>query len=372
MDKLEYIINEEEDKKETYSPINYKKIKYSHFQRRFLLDILHQFKLCFCNVDHGYFIIPDLLDTKEPVNITEPIRLSEENMQFVYEYEYLPKSVMPNIIVDTHKIITNMWRTGCVLKYNNCEALITNYRNRLSIIVRGEYKTKREFMSVIRFLIDSINQKLSNKPVSLVPLTGTNAFADYERLLMQEKRGKSDYIFDEYKPSERKFPISKLLEGIPSNEDIKNIGGNFIEVLNKLNGLKRDVEIIKENQQEIKFVINSHYDYLINLPDNKLIKGDIKEIINEISAQQTSEIVTEIMKMLAVTFEESNIEIDKKLKDIYYDLKKTGDLKAKLKLSVPFINILGINLETEFDLKSWTKKMYDKYELKIFQSMGYL
>jgi len=42
----------------------------------------------------------------------------------------------------------------------------------------------------------------------------------------------------------------------------------------------------------------------------------------------------------------------------------------KLKLALPFINMIGIKLETEFDIKDWTNKMYKKYELKIFQLMG--
>jgi len=90
MDKLEYIVNEEKDKKESYQPVNYKKIKYSTNDRRFLIEILRQFKLCFCVPDGSQFIIPDLLETTEPLDITDPIRNSEKNIQFVYEYDYLP------------------------------------------------------------------------------------------------------------------------------------------------------------------------------------------------------------------------------------------------------------------------------------------
>ena len=44
----------------------------------------------------------------------------------------------------------------------------------------------------------------------------------------------------------------------------------------------------------------------------------------------------------------------------------------KLKLAVPFLNLVGVNLETEFDVKSWAKKMYDKHEFNIFKLLGYL
>ena len=52
--------------------------------------------------------------------------------------------------------------------------------------------------------------------------------------------------------------------------------------------------------------------------------------------------------------------MDGKLKKIYNDIEKlneTDDVQMKLKLSIPFINLLGINLETEFDIKNWAKNM---------------
>ena len=222
--KLNFIVNEEEDKKESYQSANYKKITYSPNESRFLIDILHEFKLCFRVLKGNHFIIPDLLDTSEPLNITNPIRNSDNHIQFVYEYDYLPSSVMPNVMVEMHDILKAMWRTGCVLQNNDCQALIAKYNNRISIIVNGEHKKKREFMAIIRYTIDLINQKLSNKPVRLIPLLGVkDGFADYERLLTREKNVKPNYIHDEDKPTEKYFSISDLLEGIPSDEEVNQI-----------------------------------------------------------------------------------------------------------------------------------------------------
>jgi internalin A len=362
MDELEHIVNEEEDKKETYKPANYKKIEYSTNDRRFLIEILNQFKLCFCTADQSEFIIPDLLDTAEPTEVADSIRTSSEHIQFVYEYEYLPKFVMPNIMVEMHKYIKIIykWRTGCVLQKDGYQALITNYQNRITIVVTGEHKKKREFMSVIRFVINSINEKLSDKPVALIPLPGINAFADYERLLQREKKGKKYYIHDEDLPTEKSFLISELLEGIPGEEEVRSTGAEILA-------------IVKDIQCDIKDIadkINSHYEYLINLPDNNTIRDGIYEMMQELNAQQTAEITGEIMDWVTTAFVEFDGEMDKKLQDIYNDLKKTDDIQAKLKLSIPFINMLGINFETEFDVKSWAKKMYKKYELKLFSLMS--
>jgi small GTP-binding protein len=355
MSDLAFIVNEEEDKKEIYNPANYKKIDYSTNERRFLIDILNQFKLCFCTADHSEFIIPDLLDTAEPTEVADSIRTSSEQIQFVYEYDYLPKFVMPNIMVEMHKLIREMWRTGCVLQKDGSQALITTYQNRISIVVTGDFKKKREFMSVIRYVINSINEKLSDKPVALIPLPGINAFADYERLLTRERNGKKEYIHDEDLPTEKRFLISELLEGIPDDDEVRSTGAEILAI----------VKDIQCGVKEISAKIDSHYEYLINLPDNKSIKESIDEAMQELNDQQTAEIMDWVSKV----FVEFDHEMDDKLQEIYTDLKKTDEIKTKLKLSIPFINMLGIKFETEFDVKSWAKKMYDKYELKIFSLM---
>jgi len=63
-------------------------------------------------------------------------------------------------------------------------------------------------------------------------------------------------------------------------------------------------------------------------------------------------------------------DMDEKLKDLCTDIKKTDDLKLKLKLSVPLINLIGVKFESEFDLKSWYSTMYAKHKLNIFRLMG--
>ena len=60
------------------------------------------------------------------------------------------------------------------------------------------------------------------------------------------------------------------------------------------------------------------------------------------------------------------------LRQIYNDLKKTDDVQMKLKLSIPFIKLLGVDFVTEFNVKNWAKRMYEKHELKIFKLMGLL
>jgi len=330
MDMLEDIVNKEEKKLKTYETKK-EKIEYTSIECSFLIKILHEFKLCFMSPDEKYFIIPDLLNEKMPKEINFP----DEKIEFVYQYDYLPKSVIPNFMVEMHRMITNIkentWRTGCVLHWDNCQALISEYDNKISVIVTGEHKKKREFMSIIRDKIDSINDKLSRKPQRLIPLPKIGKEANYEELLAREISGEKIYtIYNENDKKIEKFEISGLLEGVPSDD----------EVLQILKSIKSDTEKIEK----------------------------IQEAIEEITAEQTAEIVKEIMNWITTATVELNNDLTEKLEEI----KKTDNVQMKLKLSIPFIKQLGIDFETEFDVKNWLQGMYKKHELKMFKLMGYL
>jgi internalin A len=359
MDSLEYIINEEEDKKDVYKPANSEKILYDTNQRRFLVDILNQFKLCFYLPGNAGFIIPNLLDTTEPIAVTVPLKNAKDSIQFVYKYEYLPNSVLPNIMVESHSLLGEKWRTGCILKGYNCKALVSAYQDTLTITVRGEHKQKREFMAVIRNCIDRINQGLAVKPQMLIPLPGITPidYPEYEVLLNREKKGKREFIFHEDRPDEKNFEISRLLEGIATPDEMK-------EISRRLDRIDKNVETIIQRLDE-------HYWYLIEKLDDDQISDKITEALKPINAQQTAKIADVIMQQIATAFDLFSVDMDERFTKIYHDLKKTDNLEAKLRLSVPFIKLLGIDigLEAKFDIKKWASGMYDKYKLQIFQLM---
>ena len=356
---LEYIVNKEEDKKEVHQTNNYRKITYTDAQRRFLIDILERFKLCF-RVPDNQFIIPDLLDTKPPDNIIKFNETQEEHIKFVYQYDPLPEFVIPNIMVERHRMIDDnlMWRTGCVLQYDDCKAFITSdYNHRISITVIGEHKKKREFMAVIRYTIDTINQRLSNKPKMLIPLPERkDEYADYEELIEDEKDGEEYYIVRNPK---EKIKISKLLDGILSISEVKKISEKLDKVLEKGDETYRICEDIQNK-------LDLYFNKLVTL--SGVNKTEIIEAIETINEQQTITISNEVGKW----FEAYNEKMEDDLRQIYNDLKKTDDVQMKLKLSIPFIKLLGVDFVTEFNVKNWAKKMYEKHELKIFKLMGLL
>jgi len=351
MDRLEYIINEEEDKKDVYKPAHSEKIVYDTNQRRFLVDILNQFKLCFYLPGNAGFIIPNLLDTTEPIAVTELLKNAKDSIQFVYKYEYLPNSVLPNIMVEAHPLLAEKWRTGCILEGNDCKALVSAYQDTLTIIVRGEHKQKREFMAVIRHCIDTINQGLAVKPQMLIPLPGIEqiAYAEYVVLLNRESKGRRDFIFNEDKDGEKTFEISQLLEGIAWPDELSDIK----QALGRIEGALGDN--------------NKKLDEL-----NRYLTEKFPAEINKLNSDQTAELAKDMLERIAVGFELFSGDMDEKLGKMYEDLKKTDDLEAKIKLSVPLINLLGIDIGVEagFDVKAWAGRMYEKYKLQIFKLMS--
>jgi hypothetical protein len=218
--------------------------------------------------------------------------------------------------------------------------------------------------------VDLINQKLSDKPVGLIPLPGIkDGFVEYKRLLLREKKRKEYYIHNEDKPTEKHFKISDLLEGF-SEEDIAKNQDNENASAILLQNMKADLDEIKKSIERMKDKLFSHYECLLNHLKNNLTKDDIQDALKDINNQQMSEVLNEIMNMLANAFEKSNDKIDAKFREIYNDLKETDDVQMKLSLSIPFINMLGIDLGMKFDIKNWVTRMYKQYGLRIFELMG--
>ena len=365
MHMLDYIVNEEEDKKQVYHPASYRRITYSPNEQRFLVDILHQFKLCFKLPNQEYFIIPDLLDTNEPLTVTEPIRNAPDAIRFVYRYRYLPKNIMPHIMVESHEILREMWRTGCVLETDGVRALISAYQNSITLIVAGEYKKKREFMAICRHCIDTINRQLSEPPKKMIPLPGVDAFVDYEELLEREADGEKTYKI--FKPEKKTFDISELLEGVPSENEIRQLMEELGGIKHKIKGLHQDHLELQTGQQEIIGKLDDHYAYLTSLPALHEIRDGILPALYEITGDQSTTIAAIVLQRIEDTFATFDTRIDDRLTDLYTDLKKTDDVKMKLKLGLPLLSLLGINFETEFDLKNWAKKQHETHKLKIFE-----
>ncbi len=188
-------------------------ISYPHDKHRYIIDLMKKFELCY-GIDSDTILIPDLLEIKEPA-FDFP---DDDSLRFIFEYDFLPRSVMPRFIVRMHKDIKGelRWRTGVVLEdkkvYNSTALIRADERDKkIFIYVNGEQK--KNYFSSIRKTVWDINssfQKLEIK--ELVPLPdNVKITVEYDELVGLERMGEREIRIGKLR---KKYSVKKLLDGI--------------------------------------------------------------------------------------------------------------------------------------------------------------
>jgi small GTP-binding protein len=188
------------------------KSEYPAEKHLYIVNLMLKFELCY-RIDDRAILVPDLLDIQEPeLNFKD-----EDALHFVFEYGYLPKSVMLRFIVRMHGDIQGdrRWRTGVVLADKNlqAEALVRadEKAKRLYISVRGEQK--RDYFSIIKKVITDINSSFEKLQITeYVPLPDVpDVLIDYSELRGYEIAKRSEIFVGRLG---RAYDVQALLNGI--------------------------------------------------------------------------------------------------------------------------------------------------------------
>jgi small GTP-binding protein len=228
---MDKIVNEEVDKSKHR---NKAEIIYSPAECLYLAEIMNLFKLCYFYDNKQKILIPDLLDKETPSGITAQFAGPDEKLRLIYDYKYLPPSIFPRFLVEMNIDIEKAWRSGVIMKCKACingDAYVSVSGCQISIIVTGEFKQKREYLSVIRYYIDSINSGFDVVCDLKIPLTDDGKHCvKRDVLLKMEKKGRTIYEnWDIKKDEPVEFEIRKLLEGIAGREEIQKKGEEIKE-----------------------------------------------------------------------------------------------------------------------------------------------
>jgi small GTP-binding protein len=130
----------------------------------YIIALMKKFELCY-SIDQSTILIPVLLEIQEPefeFDLTNSLKV-------IFDYDFLPKSIIPRFIVRMHKDIKEslLWRSGVVLEnmeFASSAVIKADERDRkISIHVNGE--RKREYLGVIRETLITINQRFENLKV---------------------------------------------------------------------------------------------------------------------------------------------------------------------------------------------------------------
>ncbi|MCA9926782.1 MAG: hypothetical protein KC421_30655 [Anaerolineales bacterium] len=219
---LNYILNEEQIKKDEYDPARKKAITYTREEQRYILDIMMQFELCYeYNKQKRQYIVPNLL----PKEIDHEPELDQGTpLRFIMKYDYLPSSIIPRTMLRFKNDIENgqQWRFGMILSNSRyqCRAKIKSdeIEKSITITVQGEDHRKREYFSAIRHCILDISHDFENLVIQeLIPLPGyPHAFVEYQVLLGFEKASRDEYFDGKLGQT---FPVSQLLDSVISRAE---------------------------------------------------------------------------------------------------------------------------------------------------------
>jgi len=171
---------------------------YPRDMRRFLIDLMKKFDLCFSFPEDEFrYLVPELLDKQEP----EAVEAFESAacLSFQYHYPVLPEGLLPRFIVRTNQMSEGhpRWRTGVVLEFEGNRALVRAdvQDKKVFIEVMGPVASRRRLLAVIRSEFERIHSDIRKlNPEAMVPVPKhPEVVVPYEKLCVMEENGVSTF-----------------------------------------------------------------------------------------------------------------------------------------------------------------------------------
>ncbi len=232
-EKLGDLLNKETQETHDYEQ-SLPDIDYTPTEQNFILSLMEKFHLCY-SLDETRVLVPDLLAHQAPpVNEKSDVQA----LRFMVKYHFLPRSVMPRLIIGLHRDIKDqmLWRTGIVLENAECKvtARVSTDDAENTLFIRIIGKRKREYLAIIRRRLAEIHDDFEKLPFEeLVPLpippeivekyNGLDnvpekyrRIVEYENLLGFEDSGRSEYFDGVTRIS---HPVGELLDNMVSLEE---------------------------------------------------------------------------------------------------------------------------------------------------------
>ncbi len=195
--------------------------EYPITQHAYIADLMQRFELCFAYRfdNREYLLIPDLLPKESPSETGK----WENSLAFQIRYDdVLPSSIISRFIVKMQMHVDQdmLWRNGVLLRIDEVTAIVSAdlTDRRIQINVKGPGDERRRKLEVIRTTFKVIHRSFADIAASeWVPVPGSTAVIDYERLLLHERTGMEMII--EIGMNEP-ILVRKLLEGVDPPEKL--------------------------------------------------------------------------------------------------------------------------------------------------------
>ncbi len=331
-----------------------------------LLNLMknEEFKICYQH-KKGYYLAPQLFSDKV---IKYEWRTNHSNLVFRYNYKFMPKGILSQLIVMLHRYIykDTFWKYGVLFDYKNTRAIVTENRieNQNIIEIKVEGTEKRDLLRIIGEKIEGINESYTNlvceeefacncseceKPDNkhYFNLKTINNFINKKRknLLCSNSAEEVEIncLLGYYIPQEQ---IKAYEKGGTTN--ITNIYGNKNTVAQGISGSDIDyshninTKDYSENFEKLESLIQTLFDKL-SVEHQASYNQIILEIGNK-SEKEQNNLLQEVLKFVKDLKDEKEQEKAKKIID-----DNRIDITSKFKVVIPLI---FAQYEMEFTTKN--------------------
>ncbi|MGH1388489.1 COR domain-containing protein, partial [Kordia sp.] len=365
-----------------------------------LLEILRIFRLAYKRKQEHSYIVPSLMSSTIPTRYDN----WDSEGKWLIKYKYtrlMPRGIVNQLAAELCKYVDSdfedVWAFGVVFTTRNAQAKAQVNRSMKQIVIEAHGNERLTLMQAIVKAMSDIHDTYKGLEFEIeIPcvcekcetrLSANKKYHKYYEDIKLEIDDNQDEIYcRNLKRTLKIAPILKrsgfalpyklveLLRKTDASYQRQEIHRNSI-LENIQEGVHRNSkanEKILRNTEEIKSDLNEHFEQLLRLETNaKLNKDEVVKAVQEISITQREAVFNDIQIVLEGLYD----AMDAQLKE-YFDALNTesNNLEMKIKASVPLLNLVGLDIgvEGDFDIKSWSEKMYKKYEIQLFKLFGYL
>jgi small GTP-binding protein len=275
----------------------------------YIIQLMKKFELCY-EIDMETILAPDLLDVEEPDFEFD----DSDCLSFIFQYEFLPPSVMPRFIVRMHNDIQEYcrWRTGMLLQSKSfqAQALVKAHREekRIAISVNGEQK--RDYFSVLRHTLQDIHDSFEKlKTEGLVPLPDEpDVTVLLDELIGHELDGKPEMYVGRLGKS---YDVKELLYEIVNSKEIQEHLERLVAQRDKGTDIYNlNINVLSAHlEQKTDVSVKVDIDIKVDLP---AFKGQFYDLKEELEAAGVDGDMAKELTAIGDHLDELDLETGKK------------------------------------------------------------
>lgn len=355
--------------------------KFKNRQPELLKLLLNpEFKLCFEKGPDEY-LAPQLFSDK-PMNYEW--RTNEDNLNFHYQYKFMPKGILSQLIVSLHDHIyeDTFWLNGVLFEYKDSRAIVKEVRfGEKKIMIQVEGRAKRELLTIIVHKLEEINDSYTN--LKITELFGCNCdecrtsntpYTFEGRLISKAIRKGVDAL--RCGESMDMVNITSLLgDYVPKHLIVRQMyltdsafgKGDIDKILRNTQSLKEGQKLFNEEQKRMGSKLDQIHVLMKDMSNEitiatEQILQDIESLDdNTFQSDAEEHVLSEKMDALIKQLDQIEIANNEK-KEIKEALNDTDlSLKQKLKFAIP-LWLFKYEAELEFSNKQQLPKTWKEWK----------